>query len=347
MTLKERIESFSELGKILRDYLDGKITAYGSALEKLIKTQHFHNPWFTPDNMRLAIGSIADILTYDNLIRWTGNYPELSSAKTSDNVGVIMAGNIPLVGFHDFISVLITGNRIISKISSKDSESIVLLSDILCEINPSFTGKINFTSDFLKGYDIVIATGGDNSSRYFEYYFRNYPRIIRRNRNSIAVIDGKESPEELEALGADVFSYFGLGCRNVSKIYLPEGYDLTMLTENWKSFSSLINHTKYANNYDFNKAVALVNNEKFSDTGYLILKENNGLASPVAMLYYEFYNSPEKVIENIRLLKEKIQCVIGRNHVYFGKSQQPELWDYADGLDTVDFLLKKNDPRIM
>lgn len=347
MTLKERIETFSELGQILRDYLDGKSTAYSCGLEKLVKEQQFHNPWFTPDNMRLAIGSIGDTLTYNNLLKWTGNYPELTSVEKSGNVGVIMAGNIPLVGFHDFISVLITGNRIISKVSSKDSESIVFIGDILSRINSSFAGNINFTTDFLKGFEIVIATGGDNSSRYFEYYFRNYPRIIRKNRNSIAVLDGTETPEELEALGKDVFSYFGLGCRNVSKVYLPEGYDPEDLAANWETFSSLINHNKYANNYDFNKAVSLVNNEKFADTGYLILKENIRLSSPVAMLHYEFYDSQDKINKSIGSLEEKIQCIVGRNHISFGTSQQPQLWDYSDGVDTVEFLLKKNTVRIL
>jgi hypothetical protein len=347
MTLKERIDTFSELGRILRDSLEGKDTGITSDLENLINSQQLHNPWFTPGNVLLAIRSVADELTVENLTEWTGNYPELATVKDPLNIGVIMAGNIPLVGFHDFLSVLITGNKIISKVSSKDYELIVFISEVLSRINPSFGVRINFISGFLRGFDGVIATGGDNSSRYFEYYFRDYPNIIRKNRTSIALLDGTETPEELEALGRDIFSYFGLGCRNVSKVYLPSGYDIRTLTLNWMSYSSLTDHNKYANNYDFNKAVCLVNNEKFTDTGYLIIKENTGIASPVAMLYYEYYDSPVLVQQKIDSMKEKIQCIVGRKNTGFGKAQQPKLWDFADGIDTIDFLLKKIRVRIL
>ncbi len=249
--------------------------------------------------------------------------------KVSLRVGVVMAGNIPLVGFHDFLSVLISGNSLIAKTSSRDSELIAFTGDILCSINHGFKERIKFTDGFLKDFDTVIATGGDNSSRYFEYYFGRYPHIIRRNRNSISIIQGNETDNELKALGTDVFSYFGLGCRNVSKIYVPEGYDLTKITSNWTSFSSIINHNKYANNYDFNKAVSLVNKENFTDTGYLLLKENQALSSPVAVLYYENYNSLDYVTQKNENLKERIQCITGRSHVPFGQSQFPHLWDYC------------------
>jgi len=347
MTLKERVGSFAELGEILRNSLSGSMTRFTSQLENLIDNQQFKNPWFTPENVRLAIKSIADELTYENLNKWTARYPALTSAKGIFNVGVVMAGNIPLVGFHDFLSVLITGNKIISKTSSKDSELIVFISDMLCEINSGFREKIIFTDDFLTGFDIVIATGGDNSSRYFEYYFGKYPHIIRKNRNSVAVITGDENDGELKDLGIDVFSYFGLGCRNVSKIYIPEGYDLEKLFRHWTAYSFLVSNNKYANNYDFNKAVFMVNREKFTDTGYLLLRENQGISSPVAVLYYEYFNSLDYMIQKNEMSKDRIQCITGRNHVPFGHTQMPHLWDYADGIDTIEFLLKKNMPGIM
>ena len=217
MKLKERIESFAELGKILRNSLAGRMTRFTSELEKLINNQQYKNPWFTPENVRLAIKSIADELTYENLNKWTAGYPALNSAKDIFNVGVVMAGNIPLAGFHDFLSVLITGNNLISKTSSKDSELIVFISDMLCKINPEFREKITFTDDFLKGFDIVIATGSDNSSRYFEYYFGKYPHIIRTNRNSVAVITGDENEGELNGPGNRYFFIFRPGLQKCIK----------------------------------------------------------------------------------------------------------------------------------
>ena len=211
----------------------------------------------------MAISNIAHELTEDNLNKWTSAYPELREEKDPLRVGVIMAGNIPLVGFHDFISVLISGNNLLAKTSSKDQELIIHISKILCNINPGFLRRIEFTSGALTNFDAIIATGSDNSSRYFEYYFGKYPNIIRKNRNSIAIIEGEETEDELKRLGTDVFSYFGLGCRNVSKVYLPEGFDPMAITRCWEEHNEIVKHTKYANNYDFNKAVYIVNRESF------------------------------------------------------------------------------------
>jgi hypothetical protein len=255
----------------------------------------------------------------------------LKKNRTPFKAGVIMAGNIPLVGFHDFLSVLISGNNIIAKTSSKDCELIVKISGILCDINPGFTDKIEFTNGPLTDFDVIIATGSNNSSRYFESYFSKYPNIIRKNRTSIAILDGNETDAELESLGTDIFSYFGLGCRNVSKIYLPEGYELSKLIQNWSTFA----------NYDFNKAVYLVNKEIFHDTGYILLKENNTLSSPVSVLYFEYFKSQFAAEQRIKKNMENIQCIVGTDSIPFGKAQSPQLWDYADGIDTIDFLLKK------
>jgi hypothetical protein len=342
MDLEERIEAFTILGEILRTCLNGKDTKYSARLNELINSQHLTNEWFTPESVRMALTAIAGELTSENIGKWTGRYPSMNQEFRPLKVGVIMAGNVPLVGFHDFLSVLISGNSLLVKTSSKDPDLIRYISEILCQVKPRFSERISFTNDIITGFDVIIATGSDNSSRYFEYYFGKYPGIIRKNRNSIAIIDGNETGTQLEALGTDVFSYFGLGCRSVSKVYLPSGYEPLELTDHWAPYSGIISHRKYAANYDYSKAVYLVNREKFTDTGYLLLMENKALFSPVAVLNYEYYNSEDQLAEEIRSLNGRIQCIVGRDHIPFGASQHPHLWDYADGIDPIDFLLKKN-----
>jgi hypothetical protein len=346
MNLNERIESFTELGEILRKTLAGNTGPYSAGLNRLIEAQYLKNEWFTPENVRLALNNIAAELTYGNLVKWCSFYPDLKNRHNPVNAGVVMAGNIPLAGFHDFLSILISGNNVIAKTSSKDSQLISFIADIMISLNPAFRKSISLTTDSLAGFDVVIATGSDNSSRYFEYYFGKYPRIIRKNRNSIAIIEGNETSEELEALGLDVFSYFGLGCRNVSKIFLPQGYQSARLAESWNSYSGILAHKKYANNYDYNKAVCLVNKDEFHDTGYALLKRDEGLASPVSVIYYDYYESEKDISDIVQLLGEKLQCTTGRKFIPFGKAQSPQLWDYADGIDTIDFLLKKNNAGI-
>ena len=349
MNLEDRIKSFALLGKILRNSLNDSLVTKESVsgidlslINTLIDNQHKHNAWFTPWNVRNAISAIASELTEENLIKWTNRYPKLYEQTNPVRVGVIMAGNIPLAGFHDFLSVLITGNNLIAKTSSKDNELILYLSNILCTINPHFRNRIEFTEGTISNFDAVIATGSDNSSRYFDYYFAKYPNIIRKNRTSIAIIEGDETDDELEGLGNDIFSYFGLGCRNISKVYFPKGYDFIRMLSHCDSFSNVINNSKYRNNYDFNKAVYIVNKEVFQDTGYLLLKEDSRISSPVSVLYYEFYETQDAVKQQTKLLNEKIQCIVSKHNVPFGQAQLPHLWDYADGIDTIEFLLKKN-----
>ncbi len=342
MKLAERIETFASLGESLHDALAGKQTKHSTRLSELIEKQQFKNPWFTPANVRLAVSAIAGELDYDRLSHWCSAYPALDNKIPPAGVGVVMAGNIPLAGFHDFLCILISGNRIIAKKSSKDPDLIELIADIVISLNPAFSTMISLTEDRISDFDMVIATGSDNSARYFEYYFGKYPHIIRRNRNSIAIIDGTENTGELRELGNDVFSYFGLGCRNVSKICLPAGYDIGNITSEWDCFSQTGNHSKYAGNYNFHKAVFLVNREEFMDTGFLLLKEDDSLSSPVSVLNYSYYDSGEELQSWISVRRNKIQCIAGHGHVPFGRSQMPVLWDYADGLDTIQFLLKKN-----
>jgi hypothetical protein len=340
MELKDRIEAFSQLGEILRDSLAGINATYSQVLNNLIENQHLKNPWFTPVNVRKAIDAISSILTKENLNRWCSMYPQLEEAGEYSRVGIIMAGNIPLVGFHDLLTVLISGNNLIAKTSSKDPDLMPFIASVLFNINPEFRTNLGF-SDKLTGFDKIIATGSDNSSRYFEYYFGKYPRIIRKNRNSVGIISGDETDEDLKALGDDVFSYFGLGCRNVSKLYVPEGYDFNHLVQSWSGYSDLVRHHKYANNLDFSKAVYLVNRDKFTDAGFVLLKESPALLSPVAVVYFEYYASLPGLERVLEPDKEKIQLICGKNHTPFGKAQSPSLWDYSDGTDTMAFLLKK------
>jgi hypothetical protein len=347
MNLEERIKSFAVLGEILRDSLKGKTGNYLPKLNTIIENQVNINPWFTEENVRSAVGEIACQLTKENLTKWTGLYPALKVNYKSLNIGLIMAGNIPLAGFHDFISVLISGNKVVAKTSSKDSELIVFIADLLISTNPEFRKRIEFTQSTLTGFDAIIATGSNNSSRYFEQYFGKYPHIIRKNRNSIGILEGNETREDLENLGNDIFTYFGLGCRNVSKLYIPKGYDISRLTNSWGKYSGIITHIKYANNYDYNKALFIVNKEVFHDSGYILLKEDNKLYSPVSVLNYEYFESQSSVKEQIDKLSENIQCIVGKKNVPFGQAQSPNLWNYADGIDTVEFLLKKNSDRIL
>lgn len=343
MNIEERIRSFSILGEILRDALNvpGNGSDHSTQMNSLINSQQIKNPWFTPGNVREAIMAIAIELTEENLLKWTQAYPSLKVQTEPMRIGVIMAGNIPLVGFHDFLSVLISGHKIAVKTSSKDSDLILYISEILYSINQEFRTFIQFTDSTLTGFDAVIATGSNNSSRYFEYYFGKYPNIIRKNRNSIAILEGDETKEELEALGKDIFSYYGLGCRNVSRIFLPKGYDAASLPKFWETYSDCISNIKYFNNYDFNKAVFLVNKEKFIDSGFLLMKEEDKLSSPVSVLYYTFYESENALNHQTGIMNQKIQCVVGKKYIPFGKAQSPKLWDYADGTDTIEFLLKK------
>lgn len=340
MNLNDRISAFAELGHRLREGLEGK-GEFAGQLGTVIDNQHINNPWFTPDNVRMAVGAIAGALTKSGLEQWTSAYPHLQTEVKPMTVAVIMAGNIPAVGFHDMLSVLISGNNLLAKTSARDTDLINLFSEILCHINGQFRGKISVTDAQVTGFDAVIATGSDNSARYFEYYFGKYPSIIRRNRNSLAILEGNETDKELEDLGKDVFSYFGLGCRNVSKVYVPRGYDMERMIRSWEKFGAVISHSKYAGNYDFNKAVYLVNKEPFLDTGHLLIKKDSRLSSPVAVLYWDDYSSRDELAVQTEALQKKIQCIAGYNYLPFGTTQYPDLWDYADGVDTLLFLSEK------
>lgn len=354
MTLETKKSVFVELGKFLSQFSEDKSVkkagvlhneAFFDDFEKLIHLSQSHNGWYTPEQVYFAIKSWADALTEENIDKWLSQYAQdfAQPDKTEKNVALILAGNIPLVGFHDFLSVLITGNKALIKTSSNDQHLLPFLAKYLIFADESLQSKISFVAGKLENFDTVIATGSNNTARYFEYYFKDKPSIIRKNRNSVAVLNGKETHEELEALGEDIFRYFGLGCRNVSKLFVPKGYLFDAFFQAIFKYQDVIHYEKYANNYDYNKAVFLMSNFKLLDNGFLTLKEDPSYASPISSVFYEFYDSLEDLQSRLNADAEQIQCIASndliKNSIAFGQTQNPQLWDYADNVDTITFLL--------
>lgn len=344
---EKRISAFTELGTILKKFTGSFYDDGNSEFQKILSQAHIANQWFTKENQLTALIAIAEMLNEKNLYNWLSNYHLLRTPNSKlQTIGVIMAGNIPAVGFHDMLCTLITGNVLKAKCSSDDKILLPWIVKLLIEIEPEFSDKI-FFAERMSEMDAVIATGSDNSARYFEYYFSKYPHIIRKNRNAVAVLSGKETEDDLKKLSKDIFSYFGLGCRNVSKLYVPAGYDFNNFFRVIESFSEIMQHNKYINNYDYNHAILLLNKEKFLTNNFLIVKENKAISTPVSVLNYEFYNNVNDLKKELKVHKEKIQCMVTNIHdfenaVPFGKSQQPELWDYSDGVDTMEFLTQLN-----
>lgn len=341
---------FIELGKFLSQFSEeGNIKnpsvlfneVFFEDFENLIQLSQSHNGWYTPENVYFSIQSWTKALTEENLDKWLSTYK--IEPKEPKNIGLILAGNIPLVGFHDFLSVMMTGNNVLIKTSSNDQFLLPFLAKYLIAIEPEFSSKITFVEGKLENFDAVIATGSNNTARYFEYYFKNKPSIIRKNRNSVAVLNGEETKEQLVALGEDIFRYFGLGCRNVSKIFVPQGYSFNAFFEAIFAYQDVIHYEKYANNYDYNKAVFLMSNFKLLDNGFLTIKEDSSYASPISSVFYEFYDSIEELQIRLQSESEQIQCIVSNNlvanSIAFGQTQKPNLWDYADNVDTISFLL--------
>ena len=330
---EDRISAFAAVGKILQNLRD-------SERSEVHRRARAENSWFTEQSVDQALVGVQRYLNADKLRKWTRHLPDApASVKT---VGVVMAGNIPLVGFHDFLTVFISGHTLWGKLSSQDGYLLRYLAQLLTEIEPRFEEHIRWV-DKLKEADAIIATGSDNTARYFEYYFAKYPHIIRKNRTGVGVLRGDESSEELHRLGQDVFQYFGLGCRNVSKLWVPPNYNFVPLIEAWEPYQDVLLHHKYHNNYDYNKSIHLVNGDPFLDTGFALLKENEALVSPISMVFYETYTNQSELEQKLAIHKEKIQCVVSErgwwsNSIPFGQAQQPELWDYADGVDTLAFV---------
>lgn len=342
MQLNQRINAFVNLGKYLKELSSEKE-------ESVLKKTQAENGWFTQENIKFALNSWSEALSEDNLQQWISKYKIESSsseilAKERKTIAIIMAGNIPLVGFHDFLSVLITGNKVLAKLSSNDKTLLPFISEYLISVEPKFRNYIEFTEGKLENFDAVIATGSNNTARYFDYYFGKYPNIIRKNRNSAAVLTGNETSEELQKLADDIFIYFGLGCRNVSKLYVPENYNFEPFFNAMYSWKEIIHNHKYINNYDYNKAVYLMDSFPLLDNEFMLLKEDAGFSSPISVIFYEKYTSLQNLKKELEAQFENIQCLVSNaglpNEISFGKAQSPNLWDYADAVDTVDFLLK-------
>ncbi len=349
MTLADRIIAFEKLGHFLAQFSTDPFhkndsqdidNAYFDAFAMQLKRQHEFNSWFVLNQLIYACKSWGNELTKSNLNKWTSNYT--LDKKTSKTVAVIMAGNIPLVGFHDFISALIAGHKVLVKQSHNDKHLLPILTKYLEFIAPEFKNYIRFTEEKLAGFDAVIATGSNNTARYFEYYFGKYPNIIRNSRNSVAILTGNETADELTLLGDDIFRYFGLGCRSVSKLYVPKAYDFDPLFNAIYSYKELINYTKYQNNYDYNKAVYLMSLFKLLENGFLMLKEDTSNTSPIATLFYEYYEDLTLLESKLQNDANNLQCIVGQSSIKkaiaFGTTQLPKLWDYADGVDTLAFL---------
>lgn len=311
----------------------------GTTFDQLLQNSSNYNAWFTTAEVERAVNALRNMLNNTDLEKW---FADIKINPTPKKVGLILAGNIPLVGFHDVISVLATGNIALIKLSSSDNKLMPALLEELIKIEPLLADRIQYV-ERLQDFDAIIATGSNNTSRYFDYYFGKVPNIIRRNRNSVAVITGNETKQQIAALGHDIFDYFGLGCRNVSKIFIPENYDIAAFFEPLQDFQPIINHFKFNNNYDYNKSIYLVNMVPHFDNGFILLKEDEGLSSPLAVLYYQRYQQLDEVKEILEQQKDQIQCIVSAaegldNTLEFGQSQQPRLWDYADNVDTIKFL---------
>lgn len=336
MTLQERRRALVRLGEKIRSLTEEEFLSLAARVER-------NNNWFTPEQTRLSLHTIASYLDESALNRWLERYaiPEPAVPKS---IGLLMAGNIPAVGFHDLLCILVSGHKVHGKLSSTDQVLIKWISDELIQIQPEFGSRI-FFEEMLKEKDAYIATGSDNSSRYFEYYFGKYPSIIRKNRTSVAILNGTEDIDDFKELGHDIFQYFGLGCRNVSKLYIKNAEQLQDFLKAIEGFHFMTSHHKYLNNYEYNKAIYLVNGEAHLDNGFLLLRENEQLVSPIAVLYFEYYSDLDELAGKISLQQDKIQCMVSKERWYpgsvpFGQAQHPSLSDYADHVDTLDFLIK-------
>lgn len=335
MTLPERIAAFVALGEELKSLTPEQ-------KQEIVFRAGNANSWFDERNITHALNGIIYLLDKENLQDWLFVY-DLEQIKPK-KVGVIMAGNIPMVGFHDFLSVLVAGHHLYAKLSSEDSFLMKMLAGYLTQREPRFAEHIHFV-DLMKDVDAVIATGSDNTARYFEYYFSKKPHIIRKNRTSLGILAGKETAEDFLALGQDIFTYYGLGCRNISKLFVPENYSFTSFYDAIAPFKYILDHNKYQNNYDYNKSIMLVNRAEHLDNGFLLLAPSEQLVSPISVVFYQTYTNAQDLNNQVKAIRNKTQVVVSASALYansiaFGQAQSPAVWDYADGVDTLDFLSK-------
>ena len=341
MNKEKQISGLCQLSSYLLNFLDKNPEIYNEDDEKissLLRKSEIENSWFTLENQKFALRQWANLLTQEKLNQWLSNY---KTPLHSKKVGLILAGNIPMVGFHDVISVVLSNHIPLIKLSSKDRQ---LLPFLLRKWNEFSEGTVPFQLvEKLEDFDAVIATGSNNTARYLEYYFKNHLSIIRKNRTSIAVLKGDETEAELQLLAEDIFRYYGLGCRNVTRLFIPEDFLIDQIFESFLNFKEVINHHKYANNYEYNRAVYLLNQVKFWDNNFVMLKEDSALFSPLSVIHFSRYSSLDEVRNFIQENEEDIQCVVGKDDlgietVYFGEAQNPGLDTYADNVDTMQFL---------
>ncbi len=329
MKLSQRIDLLEKLGTYLLED--------GPQLKEVKKKAYESNKWFTEEFTGLAIRNIANLmLKRDLLNQWAAHY-QLDDNILPRTVGIVMAGNIPLVGFHDFLSVFVSGHRQMVKLSEKDRILLPHLVDQLTRWEGE-VGKSVVFADLLAGCDAYIATGSNNSARHFHHYFGKYPSLIRSNMTSVAILTGSESIKDLESLADDVHTYFGLGCRSITHLYVPAGYEFENLLQVFKKYEYLMDHTKYRNNYDYNLALLIMNQKLYMTNGSTILTEGEELFAPVSQLFYTFYGDKDVLIKDLQQ-HPNIQCIIGKGFTGFGQSQMPGLFDYADGADVMQFLL--------
>lgn len=352
LNLRERISAFEKLGRFMGQVREKsgdedlrRINEYFfEGLQQVIREAELYNNWFTPENVHYAFAQWSDVLTEAKLKEWVEQYPEDHfEQEQPKTIAVVMAGNIPLVGFHDFLSILLSGHRVLVKPSADDNKLLPFLAQVLVAIERGFAERISFADGKITDFEAVIATGSDNSARYFEYYFGKYPHVIRKNRTSVAVLQGGEDEDVLVRLGEDVFRYFGLGCRNVSKIFIPRNYDLDKLFGAFYAYSGVIDNKKYGNNYDYNRAVLMMEKQEFLENGFMIIRKSESLQAPVSVVFVEEYEDRAALSEKIKALEGVLQCVVAelpelKQAIPFGTTQQPQLWDYADGIDTIHFL---------
>jgi hypothetical protein len=339
MTIKQRINGFVELGLFINRHFSNthvpQEAQFHSGLDKLLELAHIHNNWFIPKFVNDAIFNIGFFLKKAELETFTASIKEVEP-KT---VAIVCAGNIPLVCFHDILCVLLSGHKALIKLSSDDNILLPFFLKLLVHYEPAFEEQISFADGKLTNFKAVIATGSDNTASHLHYYFAKYPSIIRKSRTSVAVLAGKETEQDLKNLGSDIFQYFGLGCRNVSKILVPKGYSFDKLFESLIDFGYVVNNKKYGNNYDYHRAIYLLESFPFLDNNFLMIRESFDLHSPVGVLYYQQYETDAEVNDYLKTNTEHIQCVVGHNYTPFGYSQRPVISDFADNVNTLDFLV--------
>ncbi|MBO7570559.1 MAG: hypothetical protein J6T48_00230 [Bacteroidales bacterium] len=338
MNIKERIEILASFGNDLAQICNGNEIDGFPGFEKI----KAYNPWFTEDNVKFCLQNWCSQLKRDELEKFCAAYP-INDDLSNLCVAIVMAGNIPMVGFHDFACAFLCGVKIKAKLSSKDNVLMKWVIDRIKAMSPELSDRIEYTEERLSDFDAVIATGSDNTNRYFEYYFGKYDKILRHNRNSVAILTGDETNEDLTALADDVFMYFGLGCRSVSKIYLPRGYDFNPMGEAFQKYADIINHNKYNNNYSYQYAVMGMNKIEHVNFGHLLLTEKKDMNSPIGVLHFEYYDSIDKVVNELEMQSDRIQCIVAKNKIFkncigFGETQKPNIYNFADNIDTIKFI---------